>query len=335
MEKHQAQLKKLCRVCGRRIGRTSHAVSGIHRKSKAPYAALLLQVFNIDVANDDPTVHPSEFCSACFSTVAYHSKVSLTEGRSASLLNQPFTWKAHDTYKMGCAVCLKSGRGGKQNVKRVKGGKRISASAPAPVKVETPDASPEKTIAAARPRTSSRQQMSLSYVIVYMDKHQALLKKLCRVCGRRIGRTSHAVSGIHRKSKAPYAALLLQVFNIDVANDDPTVHPSEFCSACFSTVAYHSKVSLTEGRSASLLNQPFTWKAHDTYKMGCAVCLKFGSRGKRGIIKRARGGKRVSASAPAPVKVETPDASPQKAIAAARTRTSKPRHIRWNYVIPE
>ena len=60
MEFHQLELRKHCRVCGKRLCKAKSKAT-VYPCSKHP--KLLLKCFGIDVSQDDPTIHPLSFCN--------------------------------------------------------------------------------------------------------------------------------------------------------------------------------------------------------------------------------------------------------------------------------
>ena len=76
-EQHQEYLNRLCRVCGRYFG---------SQRNREPvckcsqYSSELRRVFEIDIAKDPDTVHPSNFCKPCRIVVNTYMK-ALNEGK--------------------------------------------------------------------------------------------------------------------------------------------------------------------------------------------------------------------------------------------------------------
>lgn len=62
MEYHTNELKKVCRVCGKRLSKAkgrdrSYLVSDNNKE--------LAEVFGIDASSDSPDIHPVNFCHSC------------------------------------------------------------------------------------------------------------------------------------------------------------------------------------------------------------------------------------------------------------------------------
>ena len=100
--------------------------------------------------------------------------------------------------------------------------------------------------------------------------HETILEKLCRVCGRYIATKSV-------KTKYPcskHQGSLSSVFDIDVRQDSPSIHPLYFCHAC---------KNITQKASTwyEHKTEPFTeWCEHsDT---SCKVCQHFSTLQKGG-----------------------------------------------------
>lgn len=85
MEYHAKELKKACRVCGKRVskakGRTRSYLVAEHRKD-------LAEVFAIDVSFDTEDTHPLSFCHSC------RSLMRLSDTRGAPV-GRVFTWAKH------------------------------------------------------------------------------------------------------------------------------------------------------------------------------------------------------------------------------------------------
>ena len=130
-----------------------------------------------------------------------------------------------------------------------------------------------------------------------MEKHMALLGKLCRRCGHMSQEKMFSTTGTDEASGQKYSALLYRVFTIDIDNDIQEVHPNHFCSNCHKTMIYHAQVSTNEGRRADVLNSPVIWEEHKD--KDCFTCSK-GGRGGFRKRKQKRGGKRTPKTVSAP-----------------------------------
>ena len=102
MEFHQEQLKKCCRVCGKRLLGAKEKKGKTHIFNCTDNKTLLLETFMIDVSSHDSTIHPQYFCLACHSvgrrkTQAMEKSLPYREG------NRIFQWLPH---RDNCEVIL-------------------------------------------------------------------------------------------------------------------------------------------------------------------------------------------------------------------------------------
>ena len=91
MEFHQLELRKHCRVCGKRLCKAKSKAT-VDPCSKHPN--LLLKCFGIDVSQDDPTVHPLSFCNPCYAVTRRWTKVA-ADGVHYSNSVQSMEWSSH------------------------------------------------------------------------------------------------------------------------------------------------------------------------------------------------------------------------------------------------
>ena len=99
MEFHMSELKKACRVCGRRLRKAKKErdrsyVCKEHSKD-------LAEVFQIDIGSDSEDTHPLLFCLSCFTVIA--KRIS-TGGRNVPPVGRLFQWNKHDGSE--CRVCI-------------------------------------------------------------------------------------------------------------------------------------------------------------------------------------------------------------------------------------
>ena len=80
--------------------------------------------------------------------------------------------------------------------------------------------------------------------ITSMEQHQEYLNRLCRVCGR-YSRSQRNREPVYKCSE--YSSELSRVFEINIAKDLDTVHPSNFCKPCHIVVHTYMK-ALNEGK---------------------------------------------------------------------------------------
>lgn len=111
------------------------------------------------------------------------------------------------------------------------------------------------------------------------------LHKLCRVCGE----------SLNRKGRVSYTAsastsVILKVFGVDVAQDDPQVHPARYCHGC-RNVMYHST---KKGETYRPQVKIFQWSSH--VEGCCPVCEQITAVEKGGRQKKTKRGRPSSIS---------------------------------------
>ena len=85
MEYHMKELKKVCRVCGKRL----HKAKGRERSYVvADHSQKLAEVFSLDVSNDCQDTHPPSFCNCC--RIYMHSWYK--RGESVGSVGRVFAW---------------------------------------------------------------------------------------------------------------------------------------------------------------------------------------------------------------------------------------------------
>ena len=80
--------------------------------------------------------------------------------------------------------------------------------------------------------------------VISMEQHQEYLNRLCRVCGQYFGSQRNR-EPVYKCSQ--YSSELSRVFEINIAKDLDTVHPSNFCKPCRIVVNTYMK-ALNEGK---------------------------------------------------------------------------------------
>uniref|UniRef100_A0A8D2BED6 V(D)J recombination-activating protein 1 n=3 Tax=Sus scrofa TaxID=9823 RepID=A0A8D2BED6_PIG len=118
---HQANLRRLCRICGNSFNTTGHKrrypvhgpVDGktqvlLRKKEKraTSWPDLIAKVFRIDVKADVDSIHPTEFCHNCWSFM--HRKFSSTPCELYSPRNATMEWHPHT---LNCDICHIARRG--------------------------------------------------------------------------------------------------------------------------------------------------------------------------------------------------------------------------------
>lgn len=132
-EQHNLALQFLCRVCGR------HCCPAKRRRAVykcVDHRSDLNTVFSIDVASDNPLVHPQSFCQACKGTIYNHKKGKIT----GSTVNTK-EWHPHQDVQ--CPTCVhytavqRGGRPSKTNIGRPSLSSRPQAHSVAPPSLMT------------------------------------------------------------------------------------------------------------------------------------------------------------------------------------------------------
>lgn len=110
------------------------------------------------------------------------------------------------------------------------------------------------------------------------DYHRSQLERYCRVCAKKIKDYKHLCDS---------SGCLLKPFGIDVANDNPDIHPPYYCHSCHGVAK-----RLDSGKAgAESVLKGYTWSSHT--EKGCEVCdvlspLNRGGRPKKSSKKRGR-----------------------------------------------
>lgn len=88
MEFHTTELKKACRVCGKRLNKAK----GRERSYAASeYAQQLADTFRIDVSGDRKDTHPLLFCNSCHRAIRHWQ----TKGGNTPSASRVFMWGKH------------------------------------------------------------------------------------------------------------------------------------------------------------------------------------------------------------------------------------------------
>ena len=89
-----------------------------------------------------------------------------------------------------------------------------------------------------------------------MDKHMALLGKLCRISQKTSNEKMLSCTGTDEASGVPYILLLHRIYKgkVDITKDVDEIHPKHFCPNYRKTIIYHSQI-----RNAELQNEAVTW----------------------------------------------------------------------------
>ena len=129
-----------------------------------------------------------------------------------------------------------------------------------------------------------------------LEFHKQCLDLHCRICHStfaerknksqftaHLKRTIYSVNGSY-KGIVPYKNLLRELYNIDIDQDNEYIHPTSFCSSCFSNLDNHLKDETFDSIPETCMLE---WKPHD---VNCDTCKKH-TKGKAGgrPPKRKRG----------------------------------------------
>ena len=100
MEFHGEQLKKCCRVCGKRLLKAKGSKGKSHTFHCLANSEELLNTFGVDVRADDATVHPQHYCLACHCMVRKKREVAAhnTVYRTKPLGEYVFRWEPHQLH---------------------------------------------------------------------------------------------------------------------------------------------------------------------------------------------------------------------------------------------
>ncbi len=94
MEFHQDQLKKCCRVCGKRLLKAKGKMGKSHVFQCPENTTVLLEAFGIDVSSDDSAIHPQQFCLSC-NSIARRKGAAIENRRAYRGKQEVFHWLAH------------------------------------------------------------------------------------------------------------------------------------------------------------------------------------------------------------------------------------------------
>ena len=112
---HEQALGNLCRVCGNNLHKARVSFKC------ADYVPELIQTFSIDVSTENPKIHPTLFCHACYMVTKREQKAD-QEKKPFLRSTEVFQWNLHS--EGSCSVCTqlvsvrKGGRPRKQTKNR-------------------------------------------------------------------------------------------------------------------------------------------------------------------------------------------------------------------------
>lgn len=100
-----------------------------------------------------------------------------------------------------------------------------------------------------------------------MDYHRNELKKVCRVCGKRLNKAKGRDRSYVVEAKKEE---LDQVFGLDTSTDSPDIHPPKFCHLC---MVYIRSWRQRGGGGLQSLSRVYKWTAHNEQE--CTVSNLF------------------------------------------------------------
>ena len=106
-----------------------------------------------------------------------------------------------------------------------------------------------------------------------MDEHQRQLGRHCRVCGNK---------GATMKACSDHEELLLEAFDIHTSRDSISVHPHNFCTACYQR-GRRIIAAKCKGTPYTTNFSPAVWTPHtNTEGSSCQVCDRFRQQSRGG-----------------------------------------------------
>lgn len=114
--------------------------------------------------------------------------------------------------------------------------------------------------------------------------HLACLEKTCRVCG--VYQGEKCTEYKYNLNDNDLGNKVLQVFGVDVGNDDPNIHPTKLCNNCYAKCMKGQR-----DPAYNTIMEAFNWKKHEDHY--CCTCEKFhkdqrGGRKRKGTMGRGR-----------------------------------------------
>ncbi|XP_078620860.1 uncharacterized protein LOC144887476 [Branchiostoma floridae x Branchiostoma japonicum] len=117
VSQHLANLRRLCRICGRKTLSRANQTEGISALKCYKYVADIKSTFDIDVLEDNELQHPSTFCESC------RKKLS---NKNRNYLGTAYVWPLHSENCVVCYNCDSMRKGGRP--RKVKYGGRPKSS---------------------------------------------------------------------------------------------------------------------------------------------------------------------------------------------------------------
>ena len=113
------------------------------------------------------------------------------------------------------------------------------------------------------------------------------MRKLCRICGRRLQSTRHIESNTSPVECCKFRKEIYTSFNVSTWGDSSDVHPQHVCSKCARSLRYvFSPTGSSDGRSSECIVD-ISWEKHP--RVGpCKVCSVILKRGRPAKIKKTK-----------------------------------------------
>ena len=101
MEVHRKNLKGLCRICYKKLGRVSYDCRApTADENDIPLAPLVHEITS--VIGDDPEIHPPRFCHSCYNTLK-RMRASRASGKVYRTSMNLQAWSKHRDTE--CTIC--------------------------------------------------------------------------------------------------------------------------------------------------------------------------------------------------------------------------------------
>jgi hypothetical protein len=112
-----------------------------------------------------------------------------------------------------------------------------------------------------------------------IEYHQLCLENLCRICSKR-AQTKTEKQSRPPKLCASYSIKILQVFVVDISNDDDQTHPTHLCNSCYRHIInWHRFPNSDKYEDIKLqaIDTNGLWTKHDNSSLlsACKVCILY------------------------------------------------------------
>ena len=96
--------------------------------------------------------------------------------------------------------------------------------------------------------------------------HDSILERACRICGKLVARREKKQFNL--ASRSPETLLI--IYDVDVSNDCPSIHPTHLCRSCMHKVYAQLSGRMNYRYSKSTLPPVFDWTPHS--EVNCKTC---------------------------------------------------------------